>query len=60
MELKAISEVDKNCYNQVINYLKVFNLEVGLLLNFGAKASNSKGLPTQGRIREILSKSQNL
>ena len=42
VELKAISEVDKNCYNQVINYLKVFNLEVGLLLNFGAESLQFK------------------
>ena len=35
VELKAISEIDNGCYNQIINYLKVFQLEVGLLLNFG-------------------------
>ena len=35
IELKAIKELDKSCYNQIINYLKVFDLEVGLLLNFG-------------------------
>ena len=35
VELKAISEIDNSCLNQVINYLKVFRLEVGLLLNFG-------------------------
>jgi GxxExxY protein len=36
VELKATSEVPKSGYNQIINYLKVFNIEVGLLLNFGA------------------------
>jgi len=35
VEVKAIKEVDKSSYNQIINYLKVFDLEVGLLLNFG-------------------------
>ena len=35
IELKAISEIDSGCFNQIINYLKVFQLEVGLLLNFG-------------------------
>ena len=35
VELKAISEIDSGCFNQIINYLKVFQLEVGLLLNFG-------------------------
>ncbi len=38
VELKAIREMDNYEFNQVINYLKVFRLEVGLLLNFG-KAS---------------------
>jgi GxxExxY protein len=40
--LKAIKEVDKSCYNQVINYLKIFGLEVGLLLNFGADSLQLK------------------
>ena len=34
VELKAVSEIEPLFYNQVINYLKVFNLEVGLLINF--------------------------
>jgi GxxExxY protein len=38
LELKAIRETDNYEINQIINYLKVFKLEVGLLLNFG-KAS---------------------
>jgi GxxExxY protein len=36
IELKAINEIDKRCYNQIINYLNIFNFEVGLLLNFGS------------------------
>jgi GxxExxY protein len=36
IELKAISELDKACFNQIINYLKIFDLEVGLLINFGS------------------------
>lgn len=35
VELKAVTEVEPICYNQILNYLKVFNIEVGLLLNFG-------------------------
>lgn len=35
VEVKAISTLDKECYNQVLNYLKVFEFEVALLLNFG-------------------------
>jgi GxxExxY protein len=36
IELKALKEVDNAEINQVLNYLRVFNIEVGLLLNFGA------------------------
>ena len=35
LELKAISELDNICFNKIINYLKVFGFEIGLLLNFG-------------------------
>ena len=42
IELKAISEIDKNCHNQIINYLNVFDFEVGLLLNFGAESLHFK------------------
>ena len=38
LELKAVSELNDACQAQVINYLKVFKLEVGLLLNFGSKS----------------------
>lgn len=42
VELKAISEVNENCYSQIINYLKIFGLEVGLLLNFGTDSLQFK------------------
>ena len=35
LELKAISEFTEHCSNWMLNYLKVFNIHVGLLLNFG-------------------------
>ncbi len=35
VELKAVTEVEPLYYNQIINYLKIFKIEVGLLLNFG-------------------------
>lgn len=38
LELKARKEVDNADYNQIINYLRVFKMEVGLLLNFGASS----------------------
>jgi len=34
LELKAIKEVDNGDYNQIINYLRIFKIEVSLLLNF--------------------------
>lgn len=36
VELKALKEVDKSEMVQILNYLRVFSIEVGLLLNFGA------------------------
>ena len=34
VEVKAITELDKEAYNQVLNCLNVFKYDVGLLLNF--------------------------
>jgi len=48
VELKAVSELEKLYYNQVINYLKVFNLEVGLLLNFGSISLQYKRFANSG------------
>jgi GxxExxY protein len=44
IELKAISELTNSCFSQVINYLKIFDLEVGLLLNFGTDSLQFKRL----------------
>jgi len=44
VELKAIKEVDNGDYNQILNYLRVFKLEVGLLINFGAPSLQFKRL----------------
>lgn len=35
IELKALSNFEPAHYNQVINYLQVFQLPIGLLINFG-------------------------
>jgi GxxExxY protein len=42
VELKAVTEVNNSCYAQIINYLRVFNIEVGLLLNFGSASLQFK------------------
>lgn len=44
VELKAIKEIDIGEYNQVLNYLRVFKLEAGLLINFGAPSLQFKRL----------------
>lgn len=42
IELKAVSEINETHYNQVLNYLTAYNLEIGLLLNFGEKSLKFK------------------
>ena len=44
VEVKAIKEITEIERIQVINYLKASGLEVGLLLNFGAKSLDYKRL----------------
>jgi GxxExxY protein len=44
VELKAISELDDVHLAQALNYLKVYKLEVGLLINFGSKSMTFKRL----------------
>ena len=36
VELKAMIKLEDGHLNQTINYLEAYNMEVGLLLNFGA------------------------
>lgn len=38
VELKAISVLEDEQRAQILNYLTAYNLEVGLLINFGAKS----------------------
>ncbi len=38
VELKALTELDNSQPAQTINYLEAYNLEIGLLINFGAKS----------------------
>jgi GxxExxY protein len=40
--LKAIIQLDDVHLAQAINYLEAFDLEVGLLINFGAKSLEFK------------------
>ena len=38
VELKAVSSLDNTDLAQGINYIEAFNIDVGLLLNFGSKS----------------------
>lgn len=44
VELKALAEPDNRWINQLINYLRVFDMEVGLFLNFGTPSLQYKRL----------------
>nr|WP_157229406.1 GxxExxY protein [Rivularia sp. PCC 7116] len=44
VELKAVIQLDNAHLAQALNYLKVYKLEVGLLINFGSKSLTFKRL----------------
>ena len=44
VELKALGELDDVHINQVLNYLKVYKIKIGLLINFGEKSLKVKRL----------------
>jgi GxxExxY protein len=44
VELKALVELEDVQIAQVLNYLKAYKLEVGLLINFGSKSLTFKRL----------------
>ena len=44
VELKAIIKLEDVHFAQAINYLEAYNLEVGLLINFGSKSLQFKRL----------------
>lgn len=44
VELKAVTKLEDVHYAQAINYLEAYNLEVGLLINFGEQSLNFKRL----------------
>ena len=44
VELKAVIELEDVHLAQAINYLEAYNIEVGLLINFGARSLQVKRL----------------
>ena len=44
VELKAVIQLEEVHLAQALNYLEAYNLEIGLLINFGAKSLQFKRL----------------
>jgi GxxExxY protein len=44
VELKAVIQLEDVHLAQAINYLEAYNLEIGLLINFGARSLDFKRL----------------
>ncbi|MBU3658639.1 MAG: GxxExxY protein [Flavobacteriales bacterium] len=44
VELKAVTNLEDVHFAQAINYLEAYNLELGLLINFGERSLNFKRL----------------
>jgi GxxExxY protein len=42
VELKAVVQLDDVHLAQILNYLRAYNIEVGLLINFGSKSLTFK------------------
>lgn len=55
VELKAITKLEDVHFAQAINYLEAYNLEVGLLINFGETSLNFKRLTNKKFKPEITS-----
>jgi GxxExxY protein len=53
VELKAITLLEDVHFAQAINYLEAFNLEIGLLINFGERSLNFKRLTNKKFKSEI-------
>lgn len=51
VEIKAIKELEDVHLAQALNYLKAYQLEVGLLINFGSKSLTFKRLVLSNNLR---------
>lgn len=50
VELKAVSCLDDHHLAQAINYLEAYKLEIGLLINFGAKSLEFKRITNEQKL----------
>jgi len=53
IELKAVESLHESHSNQLINYLKATEVEVGLLLNFGMKPQFARKILTNDRKKSV-------
>lgn len=51
VEIKALSKLDDIHLNQALNYLEAFKLEIGLLINFGARSLKFKRLTIEHKLK---------
>lgn len=58
VELKAITKLEDVHFAQAINYLEAYNLEIGLLINFGETSLNFKRI-TNKKFNSSTSKKPN-
>ena len=54
LEIKAVKKLEDVHLAQALNYLETYNLETGLLINFGAKSLEFKRLFNKNHIKKIL------
>ena len=51
VELKAITSLEDVHVAQAINYLEVFKIETGLLINFGSKSLEFKRITNEKKLK---------
>lgn len=58
VELKAITQLEKVHLAQAINYLEAYQMEIGLLINFGSTSLEFKRLTIQKKLENQRNKDQ--
>ncbi len=56
VELKAVSKLDEIHQAQAINYLEAYQLEVGLLINFGSRSLEFKRVTIEEKLAKLQSR----
>jgi GxxExxY protein len=58
VEIKALSKLEDAHLAQVLNYMEVYKLETGLLINFGSKSLEFKRVTNEYKLAKQLSENQ--